>query len=130
MIPQLDETNFMLFAAANYNNPQCYDTLEFYDDMKRFKYIKRLFNRYEETEDLKERLIINHIVILYNVFNHDAVTRMLFFKLRGHYHYLKPFLELVNYLPETVSGIGLDNKTINTNEIVSDAGIKKILSQI
>ena len=54
---QLDDSNFMLYAAANYDNPQCYDTDEFYDDLKRFKYLKRLFNRYKETGELKERLI-------------------------------------------------------------------------
>ena len=57
MIDRLDETNFLLYAAKHYDNPQCYDTIEFYDDLKRFKYIKRLLNRYHEEGDLKERLI-------------------------------------------------------------------------
>ena len=57
MIQQLDDSNFMLYAAANYDNPHCYDTDEFYDDLKRFKYLKRLLNRYKETGELKERLI-------------------------------------------------------------------------
>ena len=61
----LDNSNFLLYAAKHYDNPQCFDTKEFYDDLKRFKYLKRLFNRYKETGDLKERLIINHLQILY-----------------------------------------------------------------
>ena len=65
---QLDDTNFMLYAAAHYDNPQCYDTDEFYDDLKRFKYLKRLLNRYKETGELKERLILNHLTVIYNVF--------------------------------------------------------------
>ena len=60
---KLDESNFILYAAAHYDNPQCYDTDEFYDDLKRFKYLKRLFNRYKETGELKERLILNHLIV-------------------------------------------------------------------
>ena len=77
---QIDETNFMLYAARHYNNPSCFDTLEFYEDLNRFKYIKRLFSRYDESGELKERLILNHIIILYNLFGIDATTRLLFFK--------------------------------------------------
>ena len=65
---KVDEFNFLLYAAKHYDNPQCYDTVEFYDDLKRIKYIKRLINRYIEEGDLKERLILNHIIILNNVF--------------------------------------------------------------
>ena len=61
---KLDDSNFILYAAAHYDNPQCYDTDEFYDDLKRFKYLKRLFNRYKETGELKERLILNHLVLM------------------------------------------------------------------
>jgi len=68
MFEKLDETNFVLYAAKHYDNPHCYDTLEFYDDLNRFKYLKRLFNRYEETGELKDRLIINHLTIIYNIF--------------------------------------------------------------
>ena len=78
---QLDDSNFMLYAAANYDNPQCYDTDEFYDDLKRFKYLKRLLNRYKETGELKERLILNHLTVIYNVFGSTPATRLLFFKL-------------------------------------------------
>lgn len=127
---QLDETNFLLYAAKHYDNPSCFDTLEFYEDLNRFKYIKRLFSRYEESGELKERLILNHIIILYNLFGVPATTRMLFFKLKGYYHYLVPFLVLINYLPDKVNGIGLDGKTINTLSIIPDPGVETALKNI
>ena len=112
MREKLDETNFLLYAAKHYDNPHCYETLEFYDDLNRFKYIKRLFNRFEETGELKERLIINHLTVLYNIFGAEPATRMLFLKLKGHFHLLKPFLVLLGYMPEVVYNVGIDNKNI------------------
>jgi len=129
MIDKLDESNFMLYAAKHYDNPQCFDTLEFYEDLARFKYIKRLFNRYEESGELKERLIVNHLIILYNVFG-PATTRMLFFKLNGHLHLLKPFIILLGFLPERVTGIGVENKTIISSDIPMDENIVKLLRKI
>jgi hypothetical protein len=129
MIDKLDESNFMLYAAKHYDNPQCFDTLEFYEDLARFKYIKRLFNRYEETGELKERLIVNHLIILYNVFG-PATTRMLFFKLNGHLHLLKPFIILLGFLPDKVTGVGVENKTIISSDIHMDENIVKLLRKI
>lgn len=123
MYDTLNETNFLLFAAKCYDNPQCHDTDEFFDDIKRFKYLKRLFSKFEDTGELKERLILNHIVILYNIFSDDA-TRMLFYKLEGFHSYLKPFLILLNRMPESfrdangdyvhTSSIGMDLRVIET----------------
>lgn len=127
---QLDETNFLLYAAKHYDNPSCFDTLEFYEDLNRFKYLKRLFSRYDETSELKERLILNHIIVLYNLFGVEAATRMLFFKLKGYYPYLKPFLVFLNYCPEKVVGIGIDNKTITTSDILMDHTIVQTLRNI
>lgn len=127
---QLDETNFLLYAAKHYDNPSCFDTLEFYEDLNRFKYLKRLFSRYDETSELKERLILNHIIVLYNLFGVEAATRMLFFKLKGYYQYLKPFLVFLNYCPEKVIGIGIDNKTITTSDILMDPTIVQTLRKI
>jgi len=129
MIDKLDESNFMLYAAKHYDNPQCFDTLEFYEDLSRFKYIKRLFNRYEESGELKERLIVNHLIILYNVFG-PATTRMLFFKLNSHLHLLKPFILLLGFLPERVYGVGVENKTIISSSIPMDENIVKLLRKI
>lgn len=130
MFEKLDETNFMLYAAKHYDNPHCYDTLEFYDDLNRFKYLKRLFNRYEETGELKDRLIINHLTIIYNIFGAEPATRMLFLKLRGQYHFLKPFLVLMGYMPDIVRGIGIDGKDIISSDIPLDEKIVEVLRQI
>jgi hypothetical protein len=129
-IEKLDETNFLLYAAKHYDNPSCFDTLEFYEDLNRFKYLKRLFSRYEETGELKERLILNHIIVIYNLFGIDASTRMLFFKLKEYYPLLKPFLVFLNYCPDRVSGIGIDNKTIYTSDVQMDPIIVEALRKI
>jgi hypothetical protein len=129
MIDKLDETNFLLYAAKHYDNPQCFDTLEFYEDLARFKYIKRLFNRYEEAGELKERLVLNHLIILYNVFG-SAATRMLFFKLDGYHHMLKPFIVLLGQMPEIIHGIGVQNKTIISSDVHMDQNIVQILRKI
>lgn len=98
----LTEDNFLLYAAKYYDNPQCQSTDEFYDDLKRFKYIKRLFNKYQENNELKERLILNHIVVLTNVFTPSEAVKMLFIRLPEYLHLLKPFLLFLNILPERV----------------------------
>ena len=127
---QLDDSNFMLYAAANYDNPQCYDTDEFYDDLKRFKYLKRLLNRYKETGELKERLILNHITVIYNVFGPTPATRLLFFKLEGYYDLLKPFLVLMGHMPEKVENIGPFDRTYKDVDIEMEESIIKVLRKI
>lgn len=97
----LNEENFLLYAANNYKNPNCVDVEEFYDDLNRFKYIKRLLGRYYNDDDLQERLIINHIVILYNVFGIEAATKMLWYKVDEKYWpVLKPILIYLNYIKD------------------------------
>lgn len=124
----LDNSNFLLYAAKHYDNPQCSDTKEFYDDLKRFKYLKRLFNRYKETGELKERLIINHLQVLYNLFGIEPTTRMLFLVLKTHHECLKPFLILLNTLPDIVSKI--ENKDIISSDISMDDYIVKTLRDV
>lgn len=127
---KLDETNFLLYAAKHYDNPSCFDTVEFYEDLSRFKYLKRLFSRYLETGELKERLILNHIIVLYNLFGVPATTRMLFLKLKDYYPLLKPFLVFLNYCPERVENIGIEGKTILTSNISMDTNIVNLLRKI
>ena len=127
---QLDDSNFMLYAAANYDNPQCYDTDEFYDDLKRFKYLKRLLNRYKETGELKERLILNHLTVIYNVFGSTPATRLLFFKLEGYFNLLKPFLVLMGHMPEKVENIGPFDRTYRNVDIEMEESIIKVLRKI
>lgn len=127
---KLDETNFLLYAAKYYDNPQCFDTVEFYEDLKHFKYIKRLFNKYRETGDLKERLILNHLIIIYNMFGAEPATRMLFFKLRGYESYLKPFLVFMNYMPEIVREIGIRGENVVSTDVSMDQKIVDTLRKI
>ena len=89
----LNEDVFTLFAARHYYNPTCIDAEEFHEDLKRFKYVKRLLNRYLDNGKLSERLIMNHLVIIFNVFGYDAGMKMLEYKLdEKHWSVVKPFL--------------------------------------
>ena len=98
---ELNNKNFKLFAAQHYNNPECTDIEEYKQDLSRFKYLKRLLTRYEEHGELQERLILNHIIVLYNVFGIEACNKMMWFKINNeHWHVIKPFLVYLNYLPE------------------------------
>tara|TARA_B100001063_G_C16738548_1_gene543427 strand:+ start:1292 stop:1669 length:378 start_codon:yes stop_codon:yes gene_type:complete len=106
----LTRKNFELFAAKNYNNPECMDIEEFKDDLSRFKYIKRLLRRYADHSDLQERLILNHLIVIYNVFGIEAANKMIWFKIENeHYHFIKPFLVFLHYLPDSEKvEIGMD----------------------
>lgn len=127
MHEKLDESNFLLYAAKYYDNPSCTTTDEFIEDLNRFKYIKRLLNRYELTGELKDRLIMNHLIILHNVFG-DATTKMLFYKLKEQLRFLKPFLILTGRMPDLV--YGLSGGMIRTSDIPMDENIVKILRKI
>ena len=97
----LTPENINMFAIKHYSNPSCVDEKEFLDDMKRFKYLKRLFRKYDTSKELKMRLIINHIIILANVFGVEAATTLLFFKIeKNHWSILKSFLIFLHYMPE------------------------------
>jgi hypothetical protein len=126
---KIDESNFILYAAQCYDNPQCMDETEFFDDLKRFKYLKRLFNKYKENGELKERLVLNHLTILYNLFEKGA-TRMLFFKLRNYYDILIPFLKVLDRLPPRVDGIGIQGHIVYTKNIEEDPYVVDLLRSI
>ena len=90
-----------IFAKRHYDNPSDVNGEEFEDDMKRFKYLKRLFRKYDTSKEFKSRLIINHIIILANVFGIESATTLLFFKIdKQHWHLLKTVLIFLNYMPE------------------------------
>ena len=98
---KLTPDNIMMFAMKHYDNPSCVDRKEFLDDMKRFKYLKRLFRKHDTSGELKMRLIINHIIILSNVFGVEAATTLLFFKIeKNHWPLLKTFLVYLHFMPE------------------------------
>ena len=96
---KLTKDNVLMFAIQNYDNPQAEGEKEFYDDMKRFKYLKRLFKKFSKTGILKERLIMNHIIVLANVFGPDAAKVLLFYKVGQEYwSTLKTFLIFLKYM--------------------------------
>lgn len=98
---ELNEENFLLYAIKNYDNPECKSMTEFEEDLNRFVYLKRLFRKYHKTGELKERLILNHLITFYNVFGVQAATKILFYRIESELHYiLKTFLVYLNYIPE------------------------------
>ena len=119
----LNEKNFLLYAMKEYNNPQCTEVEEFNDDLKKIKYIKRLLNQYVSEGVLKERLLLNHIIVFYNVFPPAAATRILFFKIEEKFWpILKPFLFYLKLMPEDRIEF-IMGKEIRTNEILMDQGV-------
>jgi hypothetical protein len=114
LFEELNGDNFELFAAHYYNNPQCSNTEEFYEDLNRFKYLKRLLRRYIKDGDLQERLVLNHIIIIYNVFGIPAANKMMFHKMEIEYwSAIKTFLVYLNYLPSDEKvAIPLDQEVI------------------
>lgn len=113
----LTTENFIQFAMNCYDNPQCVNVKEFESDIKRFKFINKLFTRYNEENMLRERLILNHIIILYNVFGINA-TIMLFNKIDPlFWGQLTTFLIYLNYMPETVNGINKFDISLDQNII-------------
>ena len=128
MFDDLNEDNFLLYAMRSYESPHCIMS-EFEGDLKRIKYIKRLFRRYKITKKIKERLILNHIILLYNVFGPEAATRILFYKIdEVDYDLLKTFLVYLSYMPTTVKGI--NGKDIHSINILMDMNVANILRSI
>jgi len=123
----LNDKTFIVFAMKSYDNPQCEDIEEFYEDINRVKYIKRLLGRFIKKGVLKERLILNHIIIMGNVFGPLATSRMLFFKLEEElYSSLKTFLLYLGYLPEFPHQIS----ETDMQDIPIDLRIMKVLKGI
>ena len=128
MIDDLNDDNFLIYAMKCYNAPHCIIS-EFESDIKRTKYLKRLFRRYKITKSLKERLILNHIILLNNVFGPEHTPRILFYKIdERDYDILKTFLAYLNIVPEMIYGI--KGKNISVAEIPIDVNVAEILRQI
>ena len=125
----LNDDNFLMFAMKEYNDIQCTDIEEFYDDLKKIKYIKRLFNIYKNNGQLKERLILNHLIVFYNVFSVQAGTRILFYKIeKDFWPMLKTFLIFLDRMPEKIDSIR--GETIRASDIQLDDGIVTRLRSI
>jgi hypothetical protein len=128
MFDDLNEENFLLYAMKCYNTPNCVMS-EFEGDIKRTKYLKRLFRRYKVTKSLKERLILNHIILLNNVFGPEATSRILFYRIdERDYDILKTFLCYLKIMPEFINGI--NGKNISSYDIPMDPNVAEILLNI
>ena len=116
MYEKITVANWVMFAMRNYDNPQCEGEEEFYEDIKRFKYLKRLFKKYYETGILKERLILNHMIILSNVFGVQAASTLLIFKIEQNYWpAMSAFMKFLNMIPEgELNLIEMDDYVWNT----------------
>lgn len=128
MNQRLTEQNYIMFAMKHYQNPQCLNIDEFHNDLKRIKYIKRLLSRYVSSGDLKERLILNHLIILYNSFGKEA-TKLLFFKIdRQYWSQLKTFLIFLQYMPDVLYHV--TDKPILSTDITLDSTIIQVLRSL
>ena len=112
---KLNNKNLVVYAAKHYYNPTCIDGDEFFDDLKRFKYLKRLINRYHQNGNLSERLILNHLIVIFNVFGHEAGIEMLALKIPlEQWPTLKPFLVFLNAIKnEDITGIKMDKHVVS-----------------
>ena len=114
----LNEDNFLTYAMNHYDNTQCYSLEEFNDDLKRFLYLKKLFSRYKNECDLKENLILNHLIVIYNIFGEHA-TNMLYFKIEKEYwEILTTFLVFLNRMPEEVKQYGIKLSEVELDEYI------------
>lgn len=129
MNEHLTENNFILYCAKHYDDKHYSSTEQFYDDIKRVGYIRKLITRYQQTGDLKERLILNHIIVLNNVFGPAVTCRILFFKLDDQLQYIKPFLVMLEILQNKVYNIG-KYSVIDSDCIPMDAKIVEALRKI
>ena len=121
----LTNDNILLYAAKAYDKPNCIMS-EFKEDMKRFNYLKRLFKRYRKVGELREQLVLNHLVVICNVFGPEVATRILFFKMaKDDYSALKTYLLFLSCMPEKVRSI--KGHDIISSEIPVDMTIADIL---
>ena len=128
MFDVLNDENLVMYAVKCYTSPNCLMS-EFEGDIKRTKYLKRLFRRYKVTKILKERLILNHLILLNNVFGPEATTRILFYRVDPRdYDILKTFLIYLNIMPDIVKGIKGIN--INSSDIQVNMHIAEILRRL
>ncbi len=124
----LTDENILLYAAKAYDKPNCVMS-EFTEDIKKLNYLKRLFRRYRKHGEMRERLILNHIVVLYNLFGPEVTTRLLFFNMsKDDYSILKTYLTFLNIMPERVRGI--NGKDIISSDITIDMNIANELRNL
>ena len=129
MHERLTHANFLIYCAKHYDNPQCNTTEEFLEDLKRVKYIKKLLTRYTQLGELKERLILNHLIILCNLFGPMHLPRILYLKMAEQFSYVKPFLILLSVLPDKIYDVG-DADVVDMDYISMDPTVIAALRKI
>jgi hypothetical protein len=112
--------NFLLYAAQHYDNPTCQTEADFISDINKIKFVLKMIKRYEREKVLNERLILNHLILLYNVFRPDAATRMLVLKCENHLPILKPFLVFLNFWPEKIDNVKVLGSVLIGTDISMD----------
>lgn len=125
---KLTEDNFLIYCAKIYDNPQMLKSEEFLEDLDRIKYIKKLITRYIESNNVKETLILNHIITLHNCFG-PYLAKILYLKLKKQFHYVKPFLIFIDALPAIIRNVG-EEHVVYTDTIPMDINIIKALRKI
>lgn len=117
---KLTKSNLIVYAAKHYYNPSCIDGEEFEEDLKRFKYVKRLLNKYKQTGELSERLILNHLIVIFNVFGIEAGVEILALRIElEHWSTLKPFLVFLRAIKnDEITGIEMDKHTIEKLRVI------------
>lgn len=119
----LTDDNILIYAAHYYVNDLCESDVEFFEDLDRIKYIKKIFNIYEKTGEVNVNLLLNHFIILYNTFESRAITRILFLKLPKYHKFLKTLLFFTGHLPGQITGIFDKNFVIDTEVISFDPNL-------
>ena len=128
MFDTLNDDNVMLYAMKAYERPNMLIS-EFDEDLKRFNYLKRLFYRHKQHNEIRERLVINHLIIIFNVFGQEVGSRLLFYFIEDeHYSILKTYLTFLNRMPKVITGIR--DKIITTDDISFDLELIEILKRI
>ena len=118
MQEKLNDSNFLVYAMHHYDNPQCHSLEEFEEDLKKILYLKKLLSRYKNNGELRERLILNHIIVLYNIFG-EAATNMLFYKIEeSNWDVLITFLVYLERMPELVPQYGIHLSHVTLDEKV------------
>jgi hypothetical protein len=131
VIPKvLSHENYLIYAMKCYDNPNCSGLDEFSEDLARIKYIKKLITRYIQTGELQERLILNHLIILNNMFGPEALSRILCLKMETQLKFIKPFLVFLNILPPIIFNVGKEGNKVFTDDIPMDQLIIEKLRKI
>jgi hypothetical protein len=124
---ELTDATFDMYAIKHYDNPHCEGIQEFTEDLNRFKYLRRLLNKYEECGELRENLVLNHVVVLYNLFS-DAATSMLFFRIEEkHWPIIAPFLIYLHRMPSEIRLSA--SRVIRDSDIQIDMNVVRILRE-